>query len=274
MRLMIKNANLSCGGTISLSRPCWAKAVRSLAFPLAVLLILTFVLLPAVLHPAEAAEIDQADLAKALEEVYARGDFQEDLPSGEGEGAVREGEGEAPSNSPERNPFSEELDLIGLGDFAEVLELLLWVALAVVVIFALYSLFQTLDRWGQKRPQRNDKEAEPARRVAIDTNEIFDSATLAEADRLAASGNYSEAVHAILIFSIDSLRTKLDLILNPSLTAREVVETVPIKEGERSALHLIVSKSELFHFGGRLANAADYAACRQSFLAFSGEGRR
>lgn len=265
---MMKISNISCGGAVLVSRSCWVKAVRSLAFSLSVLLVL--VLVP---HLADAAEIDQGDLAKALEEVYARGDYQEDLPTGEGEGGVREGEGEAPSNLPERNPFSKELDLIGLGDFAEVLELLLWVALAVVVIFALYSLFQTLDRWGQKRPQLDEEEAEPARRVTVDANEIFDSATLAEADRLAASGKYSEAVHTILIFSIGSLRTKLDLILNPSLTAREVVETVPIKEGERSALHLIVSKSELFHFGGRLANAADYAACRQSFLTFSGAGK-
>ena len=229
-------------------------------------------LVPIGSDPSGDAKRAAGELAKALEEVYAGGDYQEDLPSREGTGSTREGEGEDP-DLPERNPSPEGLDLIGLGDFAEVLELLLWVALAVVVIFALYSLFQALDRWGLGKQKGKDDEVEPARKVAIDTSDIFDHATLAEADRLAAAGNYAEAVHAILIFSIGILRTKLDLILNPSLTAREVVETVPIKEAARSALHLIVSKSELFHFGGRLASAADYAACRQSFLTFSGESR-
>ena len=88
---------------------------------------------------------------------------------------------------------------------------------------------------------------------------------LDEADRLARQGNFGEAVHLLLFRTLENLRRRLDAAQWLSLTNREIVRRVPLKEGAKSALALIVNMAELSHFGGRALDEAQYRTCRESY---------
>jgi len=94
---------------------------------------------------------------------------------------------------------------------------------------------------------------------------------LAEADRLAARGAFSEAVHLILIHSLRRLDAVSSAAFGRSLTAREIVSRAGLGEQARRWFSYIVSASELVHFGGRPADASAYKKCRDAFERLAGE---
>lgn len=97
-------------------------------------------------------------------------------------------------------------------------------------------------------------------------------ASLAEADRLAAEGRYSEAVHMLLLDCLAQLRRlRFESTIVPSLTSREVLGRLTLSERAAGALSAIVSAVELSHFGGRVPGESDYLACRQNYLSVADE---
>jgi hypothetical protein len=86
---------------------------------------------------------------------------------------------------------------------------------------------------------------------------------LAEADRLARRGAYGEALHLLLLYSLNELRRRFGLGLPPSLTSREVLGLPVLPEGRRAGLSDIVSAVEISHFGGRPVDEETYRSCRR-----------
>ena len=91
---------------------------------------------------------------------------------------------------------------------------------------------------------------------------------LAEVDRLAQSGAYAEAMHALLLHSLATLRARAGP-LAPSLTSREIVGRTPLPVASHEALAQIAAAVEVSHFGGRPAGPDDYQHCRGSFERFA-----
>jgi len=139
------------------------------------------------------------------------------------------------------------------------LGLLLWivlaVALAVVVLLALVWLARRL-RGGRVDAEVSGEGAseEP---VAI---------PIASAEALAADGRWAEAIHALLLKTLEALSAAARLA--PSLTSREIVAQVRVAPRAREALAGLVLAVELSRFGGASADAADYARCLERFHDF------
>ncbi len=85
------------------------------------------------------------------------------------------------------------------------------------------------------------------------------------ADDLARLGRFNEAVHLLLLTSLADLRRKLDTTFADSLTSREILRHVTLSDDGKVAFAALVGRVEPLHFGDRVADAADYAACRNSF---------
>jgi hypothetical protein len=86
-----------------------------------------------------------------------------------------------------------------------------------------------------------------------------------QADELAQSGNFAEAMHVLLLQSLAELRRKLDVSFASSMTSREILGHVAISREGRSVFADIVRRVEISYFGTHHPGESDYAACRQSY---------
>jgi hypothetical protein len=89
---------------------------------------------------------------------------------------------------------------------------------------------------------------------------------IASAEALAARGRFAEAIHALLLETLDALSRAARLA--PSLTSREIAARIPLPAPAREALSGLVLAVELSRFGGAAAGETDYRACLDRFHAF------
>jgi len=154
-------------------------------------------------------------------------------------------------------------------------EALFWVLVAAVVAMVLFFLYSLLSDLLQNRDAfRRSREGKPAGPARIETPTIerrtVDRRSLAEADRLAAEGRFSEAIHLLLLVAMDRLHRELGPRVAPAMTGREVLRLPALPEATVAPLTRMVQVSEINHFGGRAAAAPDYQSCRDDFLRFNG----
>jgi hypothetical protein len=172
--------------------------------------------------------------------------------------------------APEEKPLREPLPIPPW-----LVETILWAAGILVgglVLFFLGNLVFDLLR-NRTAFQRN-REAPPAGGVTIEApspqRRAAEQRTLDEADRLAADGRFSEAIHLLLLVAMERLRRELGPRVAPAMTSREVLRLIPIPGEVVDPLARMVAASEINHFGGRHAGAPDYRTCRDDFLRFNG----
>ncbi|MEQ9606734.1 MAG: hypothetical protein RLN99_03615 [Kiloniellaceae bacterium] len=154
-------------------------------------------------------------------------------------------------------------------------EALFWVLVAAVVAMVLFFLYSLLSDLLQNRDAfRRNREGKPAGPARIETPTIerrtVDRRSLAEADRLAAEGRFTEAIHLLLLVAMDRLHRELGPRVAPAMTGREVLRLPALPEATVAPLTRMVQVSEINHFGGRAAAAPDYQSCRDEFLRFNG----
>jgi len=92
---------------------------------------------------------------------------------------------------------------------------------------------------------------------------------LADAEALAAAGQYAEAIHVLLLRTLEALARRADTALAPAWTSREILGRLPLAETPRGALSDLVSEAERCHFGGAEPSAADFVRCRERFHTFA-----
>lgn len=102
-------------------------------------------------------------------------------------------------------------------------------------------------------------EARPAEEPAA----IPERTILTDADRLAAAGRYAEAVHALLLRTIEALARRVPV--PRALTSREILDRAALPEDARAAFAELVAAVELTRFGGHRAAADDYTRCVDCF---------
>lgn len=224
------------------------------------------VLLPNASEPASAAT------ASLAEEILSDPDFQTELPVG------------GPEALPEtfwfdlaaflRKVLEALAEWLALPDgFGAVGQLLLWVlAFAGAALLILY-LSNELPSLVERLRGKRDWDDLCGDRLGVDPSlPIEEGASPRQADRLARDGYYREAVHVLLLCSLEELRRSLGAAFPESLTSREILEVASMSEPVRLALAPIVTVVELSHFGGRASNEAEYQACRRHFLQLAGQG--
>jgi hypothetical protein len=84
------------------------------------------------------------------------------------------------------------------------------------------------------------------------------------ADGLADQGRFSEAVHALLLETIELIKSTRRLSLPPSLTSREIAARLGLRQPAAGALGTLVGTVEPSWFGLREAGEADWLRCREA----------
>lgn len=92
---------------------------------------------------------------------------------------------------------------------------------------------------------------------------------LEDADRLAASGRFGEAIHLILFRSIEDIDQRWPGQVQPALTSRDIAGLTILPAAARSTFSGIARVVEHSFFGGRPVDAADFAACREAYQSFA-----
>lgn len=148
-----------------------------------------------------------------------------------------------------------------------VLQWVFWIGLALIVGLILYAIVREILRL-RAPPPKAEKPASiagaewrPDARAARDL--------LAEADRLAADGQYADAVHLLLLRSVTDIEKRQPRALRASLTSREIAVLEALPESGRSAFGLIARVVEGSLFGGAPVSAGAFADCRRAYEAFA-----
>ncbi|HEY0623470.1 DUF4129 domain-containing protein [Sphingomonas sp.] len=158
-----------------------------------------------------------------------------------------------------------------LGRFVEWVgggwKLLMWVAIAAVVIALVLALFPTVREWIAVRLlRRREATAEPPRWAP---EAAAARALLDEADRLAAAGRYAEAVRLILRRSIEDIEKWRGDSLRPSLTSRDIAAFESLPDAARTVFRRIVADVERSLFGGNALGEPDWTRARADYADFA-----
>ena len=158
---------------------------------------------------------------------------------------------------------SEEVDV---GPLSSLFKFLLWGGLIVGIALLLFWLSAELMRYGGDDKQLASTEDEAAR-SAVDLAVI--QRPLGDAEELAARGEYTEAIHTLLLRTLQELVRSAAVRVSPAMTSREILARVPLLADAREALAGLITAVEITHFGGDQATHEDYARCRAQFQKFA-----
>jgi hypothetical protein len=92
---------------------------------------------------------------------------------------------------------------------------------------------------------------------------------LEDADRLAAEGRFDDAVHLLLLVSIQEIGDRQSGHLAPSLTSREIARLPALSALAQRIFSGIAQVVERSLFGGRTIGQAEFAHCRTAFEQFT-----
>ena len=142
----------------------------------------------------------------------------------------------------------------------------IWAVLAVVGLAAVWFAIRWLRRRGFTRvdtapPPRQLSPWQPSARQA--------RLLLEDADRLAAQGRFGEAVHLLLLVSIQEIGERQPGIVAPALTSREIARLPALSVLAQRIFSGIAQVVEHGRFGGRAIGQAEFAQCRAAFEQFT-----
>lgn len=92
---------------------------------------------------------------------------------------------------------------------------------------------------------------------------------LEEADALAAQGRYAEAIHHLLLRSVEDIARRRPRLVRPALTSRELSASDGIPAAARDLFAAIARLVERSLFGGRDVGQADWDKARTAYADFA-----
>lgn len=157
----------------------------------------------------------------------------------------------------------------GLGSLlnipAQAVNVMFWVLVAVAVVAVLYLIAREVGAldFTIKRPK--PAPADPLYRPDAETARTL----LADADALAAQGLYEEAVHVLLLRSVDDVRRWRPGTVEPSFTSRDLA-VLPVLPGPaRTAFSAMARLVETSLFGGRPVGREGFDESRRAYAEFA-----
>ena len=148
-------------------------------------------------------------------------------------------------------------------------QMVLWIAIAVFVVVIAFTIIDNLRGGGSRSPRRGSmpEAARAAVQVRMET-------ARGEADDLAEGGSFAEAMHVLLLQSLNEMRRRLRVSIAYSLTSREILQRIDLQPEARVALADIIGRVEISYFGTHEPGEGEYRACRESFSILTGLLRR
>ena len=147
----------------------------------------------------------------------------------------------------------------------------LWGVIAAVVILLGWTVYERIRHGAWRWPQR--RRSRQAMPVEDDADWQPDAAParawLREADALAAEGRYAEAVHLLLIRSVDDIARRRPRAVRPALTSRELSNAAAVPPAARGLFGGIAALVERSLFGGRPVEAPDWTRARAAYADFA-----
>lgn len=141
-----------------------------------------------------------------------------------------------------------------------------WVLLGLAALTVVWVGWRVLNPLIQRRRLNIGTDVKP---VGWAPQQEQARALLAEADRLAAEGQYDEATHLLLRRSVEHIaETKPDWVQKAS-TAREIAAIAGLSDGARSTFNLIATRVERSLFALRRLDAGDWQAAREAYASFA-----
>ncbi|MBY9063540.1 DUF4129 domain-containing protein [Sphingomonas yunnanensis] len=150
-------------------------------------------------------------------------------------------------------------------------KILLWSAIALLLAGVAWAVVERVRygvwRWPRWRRRRA---GDP---TAAEEPPLFEPAPvrawLREADALAAAGRFAEAVHLLLVRSVEDLARRRPAMVQPALTARELAAAPGLPPPARERFAAIARLVERSLFGGRPVDAAGWEMARADYAAFA-----
>jgi len=139
---------------------------------------------------------------------------------------------------------------------------------AALVLWAIYSLarqYWPLLRWRRRPEQPVAPATEPAWRPSVAAARRL----LDEADALARERRYAEAVHLLLLRSVEDIEERRPKAVRRAFTSREIAGLATLPDAARPAFRGIAQTVERARFAEKAVGAADFARCRQDYEAFA-----
>lgn len=94
-------------------------------------------------------------------------------------------------------------------------------------------------------------------------------AWLEEADALAKEGRFAEAVHCLLLRSVDDAAKRRPQLVSPALTARELASMTILPDRARALFAGIARSVERSLFGGQPVDSAEWTQARAAYAQFA-----
>lgn len=150
---------------------------------------------------------------------------------------------------------------------APAMKIVFWCLVAALAAYLLFLAGREL--WLRRRTSSREKPALtpewPEWRPARADAELL----LSDADILASRGKYDEAVHLILLRSIQDIGRHRPAAVKPALTSREISLLGSLPDSARHAFATITGVVERSLFGGCAATATEFRACRDEYERFA-----
>jgi hypothetical protein len=196
-------------------------------------------------------------------------DYQRELP-GEPRGAPGAApSGNAPQGSPRHFGERHRVDRYEAeeGGGSAVASLMMWIVVAIVALLMIALVLRELVGFEAKVDIGvGGPEAASASDAA--TAAIVEQ-PLDDAEVLARAGRFGEAIHALLLRTLEELMRRLDRPLPRSRTSREILAETRLPDEARGALGHLVSAVEVSFFGGAEPGEDDYRTCVERFRRFA-----
>lgn len=209
-----------------------------------------------------------AEMRQRAREIVGEG-YQRELPQGEaerGRGAADRSSDRLPATPRRRAEHTRGQDRGGFGALGSIAQMLMWALMAAVLALgAMWIIRELAGYTGDVEGARG--EVDERSREAPDRAVI--ERPLGDAEELARRGQFGEAVHVLLLRTLQELARRLPERLPPSLTSREILARVRIPDDARRPLAALVGAVEVSHFGGVEPVESDFHHCRQHFERFA-----
>lgn len=153
---------------------------------------------------------------------------------------------------------------------APVARFLFWSLIALVAAALIWIIVDRLRHGEWRLPWR--------RRVTLAEAEVEEEwrpeaaparSWLEEADALAAQGRFAEAIHHLLIRSVEDIAARRPRLVRPALTSRELAAADGIPSAARGLFARIAELVELSLFGGRPVAEGDWRQARTAYADFA-----
>ncbi len=189
--------------------------------------------------------------------------YQTSLPDNgtggpEQEDPLRPGAGKAPADEDE----SIEAP-VHAGPLGFLLQWLMYIVIGAVLVVLIFWLITELGGYEKDAAAETEPSAAPD-----DASPVVDK-PLGDAEALARQGRFAEAIHTLLLRTLEELVKKLATPLPKSMTSREILVRVKLPDEAQSALSGLVTATELCWFGDAVPGADDYQACVARWKTFA-----